>query len=226
MLTAEGSRNRSVETTGPDIGETLRCSGPDLFIFLEMHFYRDSIPFMLLKIPMTANHNTTFKKSVYWKSKKRSPDCEGVDRVKFRVIIDKTREEEVVATVHRRTDLIDEIESIILRDERTDALAAYQEDEIRLLDLADIECITANEGKVYAVAEDGNRYLLKKRLYEIEESLPPEFIRINKSSIANRKRIHRFTTAISGAVDVEFKSGFKEYVSRRCFADLKRRYGL
>ena len=146
--------------------------------------------------------------------------------MKFRVIVDKTKEEEIVATVHQRTDLIDEIEAIILRDERTDALAAYQEDEIRLLDLAEIECITAGDGKVYAIADDGKRYLLKKRLYEIEDSLPPEFIRINKSSIANRKRIRRFTTSISGAVDAEFRSGFKEYVSRRCFADLKRRYGL
>lgn len=131
-----------------------------------------------------------------------------------------------MATVHRRTNLIDEIEALILRDEQTDALAAYQEDEIRLLELSDVECITADSGKVYAIADDGKRYLLKKRLYEIEESLPPEFIRINKSSIANRKRIKRFTTAISGAVDAEFRSGFKEYVSRRCFADLKRRYGL
>ena len=146
--------------------------------------------------------------------------------MKFRVIIDKTKEEEIVATVHQRTDLIDEIEAIVLRDERTDALAAYQEDEIRLLDLTDVECITANDGRVYAVAEDGKRYLLKRRLYEIEESLPPEFIRINKSSIANRKRTRRFTTSISGAVDVEFRRGFKDYVSRRCFADLKRRYGL
>ena len=146
--------------------------------------------------------------------------------MKFRVIIDKNKEEEIVATVHQRTDLIDEIEEIVTREERTDALAAYQEDEIRLLDLADVECITVNEGRVYAVSEDGKYYLLKKRLYEIEKSLPPEFIRINKSSIANRKRIRRFTTAISGAVDVEFKSGYKEYVSRRCFADLKRRYGL
>ncbi len=146
--------------------------------------------------------------------------------MKFRVIIDKTKEEEIVATVHQRTDLIDEIETIVFRDERADALAAYQEDEIRLLDLTDVECITAIDGKVYAVADDGKRYMLKKRLHEIEASLPPEFIRINKSSIANRKQIKRFTTAISGAVDVEFKSGFKDYVSRRCFADLKRRYGL
>ena len=146
--------------------------------------------------------------------------------MKFRVIIDKTKDEEVVATVHQRTGLIDEIEAVILHSERPDVLAAYQDEEIRLLDIADVECITADEGRVYAVSESGERYLLKKRLYEIEEMLPPEFIRINKSSIANRKRIKRFTTTISGAVDAEFKSGFKEYVSRRCFADLKRRFGL
>lgn len=146
--------------------------------------------------------------------------------MKFRVIIDKAKEEEVVATVHQRTDLIDEIEALILRDEQTDALAAYQENEIRLLELNDVECIIADGGRIYAIADGGKRYLLKKRLYEVEELLPPEFIRINKSSIANRKRIRRFTTTISGAVDAEFKSGFKEYVSRRCFADLKRRYGL
>lgn len=93
--------------------------------------------------------------------------------MKFRVILDKAKEEEVVATVHRRTNLIDEIEALILRDEQTDALAAYQEDEIRLLELSDVECITADGGKVYAIADDGKRYLLKKRLYEIEESLPP-----------------------------------------------------
>ena len=39
--------------------------------------------------------------------------------MKFRVIIDKTKEEEIVATVHQRTDMIDEIEAIILRDEGT-----------------------------------------------------------------------------------------------------------
>ncbi len=146
--------------------------------------------------------------------------------MKFRVIIDREKEEEIVATVHQRTGLIDEIEAVVLRNECTDVLAAYQEDEIRLLDLTEVECISANDGKVYAFSEDGKEYLLKKRLYEIEETLPPEYIRINKSSIANRKKIKRFVTAISGAVDVEFKSGFKEYVSRRCFADLKRRYGL
>ena len=47
-------------------------------------------------------------------------------------------------------------------------------------------------------------------------------IKINKSSLANRKQIERFSAAFSGSVDVIFKSGFRDYVSRRCFADIKK----
>lgn len=145
--------------------------------------------------------------------------------MKFRLIIDKDKEEEVFATVHRRYPVIDKIEALITGAEN-DSIAAYLEDEIRILALSEVDCITVIGGKTFAVGKDGRKYLLKRRLYEIEESLPPEFIRINKSSLANRNRILRFKTTISGGVDAEFKCGYTEYVSRRCFAELKRRFGL
>ena len=144
----------------------------------------------------------------------------------FRVVIDKESDEEIVATVHQRTALIDEIEMLVAGNSRTDVLAVYREDEIRLLDISEAECIMVEDGRTWVVSDGGTRYLLKQRLYEVEGQLPPEFIRINKSSIANRKKIVRFTTNISGAVNVEFQSGFSDYVSRRCFADIKRRYGI
>ena len=144
----------------------------------------------------------------------------------FRVVIDKESDEEIVATVHQRTALIDEIEMLVAGNSRTDVLAVYREDEIRLLDISEAECIMVEAGRTWVVSDGGTRYLLKQRLYEVEGQLPPEFIRINKSSIANRKKIVRFTTNISGAVNVEFQSGFSDYVSRRCFADIKRRYGI
>lgn len=144
----------------------------------------------------------------------------------FRVVIDKESDEEIVATVHQRTALIDEIEMLVAGNSRTDVLAVYREDEIRLLDISEAECIMVEDGRTWVVSDGGTRYLLKQRLYEVEGQLPPEFIRINKSSIANRKKIVRFTTNISGAVNVEFRSGFSDYVSRRCFADIKRRYGI
>ena len=49
-------------------------------------------------------------------------------------------------------------------------------------------------------------------------------MRINKSNIANEHRILKFETLIGGGVDAIFKCGYKDYVSRRCFKDIKRRY--
>jgi len=79
------------------------------------------------------------------------------------------------------------------------------------------------EGKTWAIRKDGRRFRLRQRLYEIEAELPAAFIRINKSAIANRQHIERFRATFSGAVDAVFTCGYVEYVSRRCFAAIRRR---
>ena len=67
-------------------------------------------------------------------------------------------------------------------------------------------------------------YAVHLRLYELEAMLPASFIRINKSALANEAHLERFTASFNGAVDAVFRSGYREYVSRRCFAEIKRRY--
>ena len=140
----------------------------------------------------------------------------------FRLIVDKTRDEEVVATVHAPSALTKEIEALVTG--RTDALAAYADDELRMLPIADIECISVQGGKTYAIDRKNKQYRLKQRLYELESLLPPSFIRINKSSLANERRLERFAVTYSGGVDAVFQCGYREYVSRRCFAQIKRRF--
>lgn len=146
--------------------------------------------------------------------------------MQFKMIIDKEKEEEVLAIVHEKTRLVEEIEALVQEAENPTRINGYGEDDIRVLSIPEIESVYVEDGKTYARYSDGSRYQLKKRLYEVENILPSDFIRINKSAIANKKKIKRFKTAISGVVDVEFKSGHTEYVSRRCFADLRRRYHL
>ena len=141
--------------------------------------------------------------------------------MKFKLIIDKEKDEEIVATVHGRSALIDEIESLILK--HTDRIPGYTEDDIKLLAVSDIECITVLDGKTYAIDSKNRRYRLKQRLYELEQQLPPSFIRINKSSLANENALDRFAVTYAGSVDAVFKCGYQEYVSRRCFAQIKRR---
>ena len=144
--------------------------------------------------------------------------------MKFRLIIDENADEEVVATVHNRSALTDAVEKLVLQYAGDDKLPGYTEDDVKLLSYSDIECITIIDGKTIAITKDGKHYRLKQRLYELEERLPTCFIRINKSTLANEKRLEKFTPSFSGAVDAVFKCGYREYVSRRCFAAIKRRY--
>ena len=144
--------------------------------------------------------------------------------MKFSLIIDKTQEEEVIIRAHNPSALTEQIEALVLAHNQTDRIAAYTEDELRILKFSQIECITILEGKVTAIDTKGNRYRLKQRLYELEPLLPTSFIRINKSSFANETRLKEFTATFSGGVDAVFQCGYREYVSRRCFAQIKRRY--
>ena len=144
--------------------------------------------------------------------------------MKFRLIINKDKDEEVVATVHNRTALTDEIEALILRYAGAERIPGYRGEEIKLLSVSEIECITVLDGKTYAIDSQNCHYRIKQRLYEWEQQLPGSFIRINKSTLANEHCLDRFAVTVAGGVDAVFKCGYREYVSRRCFAQIKRRF--
>ena len=144
--------------------------------------------------------------------------------MKFKLIIDKEKDEEVVATVHSCSALTDEIEALILKHAGADRIPAYRDDDMKMLAFSDIECVTVLDGKTYAIDSKNQRYRLRQRLYELEALLPSSFVRINKSTLANEKRLDRFAVTYSGAVDAVFQCGYTEYVSRRCFAQIKRRF--
>lgn len=144
--------------------------------------------------------------------------------MKFKLIIDKTKEEEIVATVRSRTELTDRIEALVMEHAGTDRIPAYTESDMKLLQFSEIECITVLNGKTFAIDSYNQQYRLKQRLYELEPLLPAAFIRINKSSFANENRLDRFSVTYSGGVDAVFRCGYTEYVSRRCFAQIRRRF--
>ena len=144
--------------------------------------------------------------------------------MKFKLIIDKNAEEEVTVTARGPSALTQEIENLVRNYSGTDCLMGHREDEIRKLAFHEIECITVLDRKVTAVDREGRQYRIQERLRDLEEILPSYFIRINKSTLANEHRIQRFDAVFSGNVDAIFQCGYREYVSRRCFAEIRRRY--
>ncbi|MBQ7860268.1 MAG: LytTR family transcriptional regulator [Faecalibacterium sp.] len=144
--------------------------------------------------------------------------------MKYRLVIDKNAEEEIVAVVHAPSALTQQIENLVCGFSGADCVLGYREDEMRRLSFSEIECITVLDRRVMAIDTAGCRYRLQDRLRELETVLPSYFIRINKSTLANEHRILRFDAAFSGGVDAVFRCGYREYVSRRCFAEIRRRY--
>jgi DNA-binding LytR/AlgR family response regulator len=144
--------------------------------------------------------------------------------MKYKLIIDKDAEEEIIAIVHSPSSLTQQIEDIVCNFSGVDSIMGYRDDEMRKLMFSEIECITILDRKVIAVDTGGNQYRIPDRLRDLEEILPSYFIRINKSSLANEHRILRFNATYSGGVDAVFHCGYREYVSRRCFAEIRRRY--
>ena len=142
----------------------------------------------------------------------------------YKLFIDKNADEEIIAIVHEPSSLTEQIENLVCSFSGEDYIMGYSDDEMRKLSFQDIECITILNRKVIAIDAEGNQYRLQDRLRDLEAMLPSYFIRINKSSLANEHRIQRFEAVISGGVDAIFKCGYREYISRRCFAEIRRRY--
>ena len=144
--------------------------------------------------------------------------------MKYKLIIDKNADEEIIAIVHEPSSLTQQIENLGCSYSGTDSIMGHKDDEMRKLTFQEIECITVLDRKVIAIDVNGNQYRIQDRLRDLEDVLPSYFIRINKSTLANEHRILRFDAAFSGGVDAVFQCGYREYVSRRCFSQIRRRY--
>ena len=144
--------------------------------------------------------------------------------MKYKLVIDKNAEEAITVVVHSPSALTQQIENLVSSYFGKNYIMGYRGDEIRKLEFSEVECVTVLNRKVIAIDTNGTYFSLKDRLRDLEDMLPSYFIRINKSTLANEHRIERFNVVFSGGVDAVFKCGYREYVSRRCFAEIRRRY--
>jgi len=144
--------------------------------------------------------------------------------MKFKLIIDKNAPDELTVIAREPSPLTDKIEDLVNSYCGADKITVQTKDSIKQIKFDDIECVTVIDGKTYVISVSGEKLESKQRLYELEAMLPSSFIRINKSSIGNKNHLDRFTAGYSGSVNAVFKSGYTDYVSRRCFAKIRKEF--
>ena len=143
--------------------------------------------------------------------------------MKIKTIVDSSRDEEILIYTHKPTRLGELIKQMLI--DNSPEIVGHRDKTAVPLNLMDIYCFTVEQNKVFAMTENES-FEIKLRLYQIEEKLPKNFIKINQSCIANIKRIEKFDATFSGTLQVIFKNGYKEYVSRRNIKKVKERMGL
>lgn len=143
--------------------------------------------------------------------------------MKYKLIIDETKEEEIIIVCHQKREVFDQIEQLITNLDNK--LIGYENEDIVMLNYNDINCFVSENNKVYALVNK-HKYLIKKRLYQIEEVLDLNFVRINQSCIANIRQIKKFSATFNGFLQVHFKNGYTDFVSRRELKNVKERVGI
>ena len=143
--------------------------------------------------------------------------------MKYKLIIDENHEEEIIIYAHNKNDKVDELISFL--DNKVSTLNGYFEDEVYILDLENIYCFIIENTKTYALYNK-TKLVVKYRLYELENILNNNFIKINQSCIINIKHIKKFTMSFFSSLMVELKNGYIDYVSRRNIKSVKERLGI
>lgn len=135
------------------------------------------------------------------------------------------KETKIVVVTDKITDEINALVKKLAKD-TPQLIAGIQRDILKILDQHDIFRIYAANGKVCAETEDGE-YLLRLRLYELEERLDKnDFVRISNSEIINLKKVKGFDLSYTGTICVSFLNDTVTYVSRRYVKKIKQVLGI
>ena len=141
----------------------------------------------------------------------------------YKIFIDKEQKEEIIVYARESGDLVRKIEELLINEEFN--LLGFSDAQAIKLNIENIFCFVTEKNKVYAIYEN-ERFKVKYRIYQLEELLPDNFIKINQSTIANINLIEKFSASPYGTLCVKFKNGYTDYVSRRNIKKVKERFGL
>lgn len=126
---------------------------------------------------------------------------------------EKYKEPEIVICGAKKSKELAELKQIIAEavDEK---LTVYDDRDAVRITQGEVIRFYASRQRVYAQTADAT-YLVRARLYELEDMLKKQFVRISNSEIVNVKKIRRMDTSISGTIHMYLQDGIETYVSRR-----------
>lgn len=148
----------------------------------------------------------------------------GAKDMKVELNIDKKFGETIVTISTNKVN--DEIQNLVnYIENKEDYFIGVLDSKVRLLNTEDIIRVYVENRKVYVVTVEG-RFIVRKKLYEVQSTLTKDFIKISQSEIANVKYIHSLDLGLRGTIVINYKNSDISYVSRRMLKEFKMKLGL
>lgn len=136
--------------------------------------------------------------------------------MKINIDVDDSLQQDVI-TIHCReiTDEILELQRLLSqRQSGSQKISAYMDDTEYYVDVKSIVFVES-DGNYIAMHTAKSIYRIRQKLYELEEILPRDFIRVSKSTIVNTDLISSIKKNITGASEISFRNCTKQaYASR------------
>lgn len=146
--------------------------------------------------------------------------------MKVQLYIDeKFSEEKVIIEAPALSDAIQQLMKFAQQLGKNKVIRGKKEEEIYLLDTAEIQRVYIENRQVWAETATGN-YLLGLPLYQVLELLPTDFLQISQSEIINIKQIDHLKLTGSGLIQIAMKNGLITYSSRRYLKAIKEKLQL
>ncbi len=99
----------------------------------------------------------------------------------------------------------------------------YKNDVQYFVEVDKILFFETEDNKIMAHTKD-DIFLSKYKLYELEELLPEQFLRVSKSTIVNAKHVYSIDRNVTSSSCITFVGTYKHiYVSRRYYKDFKNK---
>lgn len=135
---------------------------------------------------------------------------------------------EPYATIHVSTlsPVVQAAISLLQSEGAEQVLTAQLDSKTYIIEPASIILIRT-EGRELVLYDDQNkRYIVNKPLYELEQQLGSDFIRISKSAIIHFRKIKHVEASFNGTMELELALGIREIITRNYRKQFKERLGV
>ena len=144
--------------------------------------------------------------------------------MKLELNIDEKVKETLVVVSANKIDK--EVQNLINYIEySSEYLIGIVEDKASIIDIDEIIRVYIEDRKTFVVTLK-DTYVLKKKLYEVENMVTRNFIKISQSEIANIKFIKNLDFSNTGTIVIKYKNSDISYVSRRMIKEFKLKLGI